>query len=62
LSENKTARELAIELTTAIVKARGDVIASINHNTGTVQQLDKWLSTSEILDVFEKTYSSIKDK
>lgn len=62
MSVNKTSKELAIELTTAVVKARADVIATIEHGGTKIQQLETQLNTSEILDIFEKAYSSTRDK
>ena len=60
MSETKTDKELAIDLTIELIKVRGNVIASIDDPLAKSNKINDWLKTSEVKRTFEEIYSTIQ--
>ncbi len=62
MTEVKTDTELAVELTIAVVKARADIISSIEHNATRLNKLDSTLSDAVTTATFNQIYQAINSK
>lgn len=59
----KTNKELAIEMTMAVVEARAKVVASIDGNNTAIQnQLESLFSDNAIVNTFEEIYKTVVEK
>lgn len=59
----KTNRELATELTVAVIKAKADIISSMSENSITIREnlINTTLSDENIADTFSKFYKTINE-
>ena len=60
----KTDKELATELTMAVIKAKADIISSISENSITVREnlINTELTDENIANTFSKFYTTINEK
>jgi hypothetical protein len=59
----KSNRELATELTMSVVKAKANIICSIEGNNQTKTKLmEELLNDSQITETFNKVYATISEK
>ncbi len=59
---SKTDKELATELTIAVIKAKADIISSIDANMVKDNKVKEWLNDSQITQTFNKIYATITEK
>lgn len=63
MTERRTDKELAVELTVAVLKARADVIVSIEgNNSATQHQLTTVLNDAQATETFNQIYEAISTK